>query len=439
MRVLSLGFPLPSPSIDNYSFLTAPAFFDYDVLVVDPRRISELIEDITSRDGEYTTFAGERVVNEPTSGVDGVALAELLHNRADETARLLSRGGLVVCLAIPNATHHGVVGYAEFDRYAWLPCPGNLVYRPPFLNRASGTQFARLDLDHPFASALHKIAGRLAYQVYFDDDSSAFDGQVIARSMGGAAVSADLAIGGGRVIFIPPPARALDSQHRYQAAEALQEAMRNVLRVSSQSAAPWWISECDMPGLSALRSAYDQASDNVATARESLAVAARELERLTLYQGLLWQEGHAFDEAVRAALMLLGFTVTPKDLDMPTGIEWNERGPSPRKALLDTQASEEAVSLDVHYRMRRRLEDALANGTPQRGVVVVNGLRRTPPVERGQQFTDQLRDTSDQLGYCLATGEQLFGVVCASLRGDRSVVDQFCERLLVTNGPIPGD
>jgi hypothetical protein len=42
MRLLAIGFSLPSPDIDNYSVLTAPSYFDYDALLVDPESLTAI-------------------------------------------------------------------------------------------------------------------------------------------------------------------------------------------------------------------------------------------------------------------------------------------------------------------------------------------------------------------------------------------------------------
>src|SRR3990170_3606109 len=222
MRILSLGFPLPGPPIDNFSFTSAPAFFDYDALIVDPRALSQLIGEIVNGGDEHKTFAGERIVN-GSSGVDCVSLAELLRNRADETARLLARGGVVVCLAYPNAAHQGVDG---FDA--------------PFRRRGGGTELQPLDRELPFGEMLANVGAKLAYQVHFDEETPGFDGCVIGRSAGGAAVAVELLAGGGHIVLLPPPARPLDSRGRYEVSEALQEALRQTLRLASASAAPRW-------------------------------------------------------------------------------------------------------------------------------------------------------------------------------------------------------
>ena len=40
MRVLAIGYPLPDMAIDNYNPLTAPAYSDYDALIIDPASIT---------------------------------------------------------------------------------------------------------------------------------------------------------------------------------------------------------------------------------------------------------------------------------------------------------------------------------------------------------------------------------------------------------------
>ena len=439
MRILSLGFPLPGPAIDNLTFLNARSFFDYDALVVDPRALSQVIEEVVSGSTEHTSYAGERIVNAP-SGADCVSLAELLRNRAGETARLLARGGLVVSLAVPNAAHEGVRDFASTDRYSWLPAPSGRAYDEPFMRRGGGTEFAPLDVDHPFGAMLSQVKAKLAYQVHFDEQTPGFDGLVIARSAGGAAIAVELSIAGGRIVLLPAPARPLDSQGRYQVSEALQEAIRQVLRLSSASVAPRWLSEYGVPGIDERLAERDEAQHRLTEAQEALETSSAALDELERYRRLLWEEGRfGLEEAVRQAFTLLGFRATPDSLDAPGQIELEGPALTRRVALLETDGSEEAVGLDAHYRLRRRLEEAIAQGAAQRGMLIINGYRRTPPAERAPQYTNELRLAAEQTRYCLATTEQLFHAVRAALIGDDATVESFRERLLTAEGVLHED
>ncbi len=439
MRILSLGFPLPGPSIDNFSFVRAPAFFDYDALIVEPRSLSQLIEEIVSGSVEHKTFSGEPVVND-AGGPDCVALSELLHNRADETARLLARGGLIVCFACPNATHDGVAGSDGVDRYCWLPAPAGLRYDTPFMRRAGGTQLQPINREQPFGEMLAQTKEKFAYQVHFDDTTPDFEGHVIARSVGGAAVAVELQAGGGRIVLLPSPAGPLDSQGRYEVSGAVQTAVQQTLRLASASAAPRWLSDYGLPGLDERLGDQTEAERRLTEAQAALEASAQAVEELERYRRLLWEEGRfGLEEAVRQSLTLLGFRVVPEQLDAPAQIELEGPALERRVALLETDASEEAVGLDAHYRLRRRLEDAIASGSPKRGLLVINGCRRTPPAERPQQYVNELRLAAEQLRYCLATTEQLFHAVRASLSGDSATVERFRERLLTTEGVLQED
>ncbi|MDP3767557.1 MAG: hypothetical protein Q8S13_06050, partial [Dehalococcoidia bacterium] len=163
MRILSLGFPLPGPSLTNHTFAGAPTFFDFDALLVHPHALSALIEEVVSGSAEHTAASSERVVNGP-SGPGAAGLADVLRDRQDETARLLARGGLVVCFAYPNVIHSAVAGFHGCDRYCWLPAPAGLRYGEPFLRRGRGSEIIPIEHDHPFGPYVAQLRGKLAYE-----------------------------------------------------------------------------------------------------------------------------------------------------------------------------------------------------------------------------------------------------------------------------------
>jgi hypothetical protein len=442
MRILSLGFPMPGPPVDNHTFASAPAFFDYDALVVEPQALSQLIEEVVDGRKEHTTRSGERLVNAPTTP-DAVGLADLLRDRQEETARLLARGGLVVCFAYPNVVHHRVAGFTGCDRYFWLPAPPGLQYRGPFLRRGTGSEIMPTEHDHPFGPFVDQFRGKLAYRAYFADDAPGFpdqSGRVFTRSAGGAAVAIELSLGQGRVVFLPPPARPPGSDQRYAYSNALQDGIRHTLRLAATSSPPPWLREYELPGLSERLAARDEAQRQLAQAQEALAAGEETVQELDRYRRLLWQEGkYGLEEPVRDALALLGLRVTPQDIDTPAQIQLVANRRSQQVALLEVEASDEAAGMDGHYRLRRRLEEAIAQGKPKRGLLIINGYRTQPPSQRPSQYQDALRVAAESLRYCIATTEQLFHAVRAALDGDEATVGAFRERLLTAEGVLHED
>ncbi len=433
MRILSLGFPMPGAAVDHYSFASAPSFFDYDALVVEPLALSALIEEIVAGTAEHATSAKEPVRNVPASP-DSVALADLLRQRRDETERLLARGGLVVCFAQPNAPHDRVAGFAGCDRYCWLPAPAGLRYDEPFLHRGAGTQIGAIELEHPFGPFVHQFRAKLAYRAHVAEDAPDFTGRVFARSAGGAALGVELPLGAGRVVFLPPPARLPAGDERYAWSKALQEAVRRLLRSAAAVSPPPWLAGHDLPGLRERIAARDAAQAAAGAAAEALDSADGAVEELERYRRLLWQEGKfGLEEPVRAALALLGFLVLPDDLDTPAYLRLEgDRA----VVFVEAEGSVDAVGMAAHYRLRQRLEDAVAQGKPARGLLFINGHRTQPPDERPPQHQDALRVAAETMRYGVCATSQLFAAVRAALAGDESTARAFREALLTTEGVL---
>ncbi|MEX1255546.1 MAG: hypothetical protein WEE64_14505 [Dehalococcoidia bacterium] len=438
MRVLSLGFPMPGPQVDNYSFASAPAFFDYDAIVVSPQALSQLIEEVVAGTAEHATRARERIVNGPTAP-DAVGLADVLRDRQEETARLLARGGLAVCFGYPNVVHASVAGFAGCDRYFWLPAPPGLAYREPFLRRGWGADLLPVDHDHPFGPFVDKLRGKLAYHAYFADNAPGFAGagHVFARSVGGAAVGIELAVSNGRAIFLTPPARVPTGDARYVYSNALQDAIRRTLRLAAAAKPPAWLRDYELPGLAERREAVEAARARLDEAQEAVAGGEAGIDDLERYRRLLWQEGkYGLDQPVRDALALIGFTVVARDLDTPAEV-WTER--DDQRVLLEVDAAEGAVGMDGHHRLRRRLEDAISKGKPRRGLLIINGYRAQAPSQRPPQYDDALRVAAESMRYCVATTTQLFHAGRAALTGDDATAAAFRERLLTTEGVMGED
>ena len=207
-RILSLGFPLPGTHVDNYTFLSAPAFFDYDAIVVDPLALSQLVAGVIDGTADATTFADAPVRLTPAAAGD-VALADVLLRRRDETRTLLERGGGVVCFAYPpealaaidlsTASRPAAAPVATPERprspsrgpYFWLPTPEGVDYAPPFLITGDGTQAQVVDFQHPLAAFLHGQLANVCYRSHFDATRVA-GGRVFARSRGGAAIAIEV-------------------------------------------------------------------------------------------------------------------------------------------------------------------------------------------------------------------------------------------------------
>lgn len=437
MRVLVIGFPLPNPQIDNFNILTSPSWFDYDGVLVEPRSVSQVIEDVVAAKQQYETRGEEQVLNRPTNPLT-VGLADVLKRRRDEVVHLLENGGTIVVFARPNVRHEDVVGFPGCDRYTWLPAPSGTSYEPPFMLRAEGSDVRPADDAHPFAPFLRQYKGSIQYRARFDENVPGFPewGRVIARSAGGAAVGVELKVRAGTVVMLPAMGGVAFGDQRFALAEAVLDAMRRVNGVRS-GPPPTWLRSYSLPGIELLESAESEAQDQIAAAQQRLTSVREELTTTGRLRGLLWQEGpDELEPLVREAFRTIGFDVEASP-DRPGWL-----GDGPVRALFEVEGSSGTVNEAPYVRLQRRLEtDLLETKQPKRGVIVINGQRGLDPEQRTAETSETLRVAAASRGYALLTTMRLFEMARAVLEEPLDAVlrSVLRSRLLNTAGEVGPD
>ena len=409
MRVLSLGVSLPDSQVDNYDWGTAPSFFDYDAIIVDPANaVSELIEGILRKGAAPLTYSDEPIEDGPTTSLN-VGLADLLRRRQEETERLLARGGLVVVFAYPDVAHTRVSGFTGAHRYHWLPAPTGASYDSAHLQPAHGVSLSVTDYEHTFADYLESQRNNILYRAVLGEGANGLgeNARVLARSPGGAALAADLEVGGGRIVFLPALAPRLSPGERSGAAARLISAIRNTLLLGAEGSAPDWLRDYVLPGIDEARGRIDEIEARLEGLEVELEDARNAYRGIDRYRRMLWQEGkYGYDLPVRDSLSLLGF-VAIAAADAPAVFLYNGEN-----VLVETASATGAIGMEAHYRLRQRLEQRIAaEGRRSPGVLVVNGYREQSPADRPQQVEDALRIAAESMRYCIVTAEQLFAAV----------------------------
>jgi hypothetical protein len=438
MRVLVVGFPLPNPQFDNYTLLNSPSWFDYDAVIVEPESVSTVIENVVNRKEEHETRAEEPILNRPTTPF-AVALADMIRRRRGEAAQLLANGGVIAVFTRPNVVHEEVVGFPGCDRYAWLPAPAGVSWDSPFLVRAEGTEVHASDSLHPFARMVDRHRPWFFYRARIDENAPGFPtyGSVFARSYGGVAIGADLKVGEGRVILLPAFAPLAYGDQRFELASEFLEALRLCTRQQADTKPPAWVSELSLPGSEELEASEREATEALAAAEIRVAEAQASLTQLTKYRALIWQEGRfGLEPAVCDAFRAIGFEVE-SDPDKPG---WIADGRV--RAFYEVEASTEAVLEYPYFRLQKRLEkDLIDTKEPKHGLIVVNGQRLSPPVNRNAQLSETLRIAVDNYRYGLLTTERLFEIVKAVLADPHNAPlrSMIRSRLLNAVGEVSAD
>ncbi|MFN8584437.1 MAG: hypothetical protein U0446_03800 [Dehalococcoidia bacterium] len=430
MRILSIGRPLAHPSIDNHSIFNAPAVSDYEAVVLDPGGILETVQQAVDGSAEFRTFGDEPVVN-GASTPNSISIAEVLRRRRDEVVRCLERGGVVAVFLYPQATLPDVIGFTGADRYWLLPAPAGLAWAPPLIRWGEGAVVATSDHGHAFSRFLDAAAGEVLYRAVFDEAAAGFAGygKTFARSGGGDPAAVEFAVLGGTVVFLPTPRRRGDNAHAL--GTAIEEALRDQLgRADASEGAPYWLDQETVPGLEDLALKAQIAREVAARAEEQARAAEREAAELARMRDVLWREGrHSLVPAAVRCFELLGFRVWPGE---ELVLRCDEG-----QLLLEVEGSSGTVGMAPHYRLRARLDAALAEGRVERGLVVVNGERTTAPAYRTAAYLDALRVASEASRYAILTAPELFRASMAAFGGAApEALASMRRRLLETDGVV---
>lgn len=432
MQILSIGFALPNQSIDNYNPLTAPSYFDYDALIVDPDAITRFPREVLDEAKTYDAHDGRPVVNGASTAAS-VSIADQLKRRTEETTRLLDSGGTVVVFGRPNTTIGGILGFEGADRYHWLPAPEGAAWGPPLLRAAEGKTVRIRDDVHPVADVLREYRKQISYRAVFDDRHPLVrnGGRIIAAGGADVPIAVQFDVLAGRVLFLPAMTIA-SGDTRGKLATALVAALRRLSGETVETAAPSWARSLAIPGLEQLEAEAEEAAQAEAAAKTHSAEVKERLEALTRYRAMVWAEGSQFDMALRSSLEALGFAVTSgpgTPLTISAGDE---------TIYVEAESSRTAVVEWPYIRLQRRLEEELLKrGKTPRGLVVVNGLRGEAPDQRKKQFTDALSNAAENYRYALVTAETLFALVQRALGGaEEEELEGMRRRILRARGPL---
>ncbi len=421
MRILSVGWDIRGlgPVADGLAEVESLA--DYDVVLLDPEVVWTLWRPHAQleADGVWRLYQGR-------DGGLSRAMERLLSCRRVELEALLQKvgGTAVFRLRAPEPAVEVVLpggGARLVDARSLLPRV-SLSREGKHLSLPQGVRMIprrgrileEVDQTHPLAEYLRSHAD-LGYEAAV---VSAFGvpldtfGRVLARDRVGDAVAWELAVGAGRLVFLP----AFAGGDPRQLGEALRPGLGALCEAPLAAWGPEWLSRYALPGeeeLEARERDMEKRREEIRQQDKELAAQRQEYDTL---RALLYPRGvRELAQAVARALGRLGFSCTPRP-DMPRTLEARspegtllvraayfpvgQAGPEEHRALL--------VDLDRVQVEERR---------PLRGALVVSAEPELEPTRRPAQWAESVRRGCLEHEMSLLSADTLFRVV-ASLSGE---------------------
>ncbi len=403
VRIISIGCPIPSPSVDNHSVANAPSIFDYDACIIDPQSVSDQIEAIAAATLIAKAPDG-RAISTSESGAFHFGLSELLEQRRLELQQLLDNGGLLIVFAYPNVRHASITSFPGLHRYSLIPSPDGDPFRWPTLRPADGKDVRPTIPQHAASGYLDDLAGRIRYRAILDIKPS-HDTVVTGRSVGGAAIAAEFRVGPGRLLVLPPPDNLAATQRKIFSS-ALLECVERLLQGPDAGDAPVWVRHYDTADAAAARDAVIAAQDELKQAQRQLQEAESLLADATRFQAMLWySQNAAFREVIEDAFRMLGYAVTSSNDAM-------EMRDGSGTVFVEIASSDHAVSDRTYLTLQQRIEESyLRRKSRPKGIIVANGFRQTDPRIRRAPFPRTLVNACETYRYALIPSEALIELV----------------------------
>ena len=429
--ILALGLDAVHERIERAPFGAAVSLAGRGLVLLDPAGLPALWAHVAAgADGKYTT-------NAETDGGLGNSLIELLRRRRREVAGLMAAGGTLVSylrpvgspLYIRRRSRRGPV-VVIVHAYSWLPdepAVAQLV-----IASAPGREPRAADTDHPAWQLLHAQDADAAWQAVLANEQLHRTWHVAATDRLGRPVALEVAVGCGRIVFVPPVVGDAErcGQLLVQCfAAAAEEDAEPEPEPPAVTEPPDWLDDHLLPGQAGLDDRLAELSGELERVQAELAdVRARHEELAALSKLTYAATNPELADAVAVAFRKLGFTVE-RDEDGCLLVA-SEEG----NAVVAAAASAAVIESEPYWLLVRRFED---EAEPQAGIIVGNAWCEAPPGEREAPFSDLLRRGAEHRGLCLLASTDLHAATAALVArpGDEALCRSLRQAILAATGP----
>ncbi len=427
-RLLVIGLDAHHERIDTAAFSAAAPLADYRVVVLDPASVSALWSHVAPG-------ADRRLMaDSETDGGLGTTLVDVLRRRRREAAELLAAGGLLVCVLRPVGTplhvrlrvlpqaseSRGREGAAILHAYSWLPGDPALArlvisaeqqdifdFRLPIFDWEK--RIGAVPSPDSEQSKIENQKSKIHADACIANEQLDPRWRVLATDRLARPVAIEVAVGEGRVLFVPPiPARDAAERGALLVSHFAPAGVSPVLDAPQETPVPDWLADSLLPGQSELGARVEQLQSEADRIQAELAEARRLHGELAELGKLLYASTAAdLADPVASALRRFGFDVVKLDA------ECLEAQSPEGRALVALSASQGIIDSDPYWALLRRVDEETV---PAKGVIVGNAYCSARPGARGVPFSDILHRGAQHREICLVSSAELHAAVEAALQ-----------------------
>ena len=427
-KVLSINKQLEHNLIDNSDFKSAPAFSDYDVLIIDPKGLSNF-------------WKGQ--IHETPSGIPqadtlrdkgyGNRMLSLFNRRKSEIEQLLKISqGIVICYLRRHEPSLRLIRYRKTIRYyedlniySWLPKfnfsleDGETFRKGIFPDQINfkyreGSEISFIEQSHPFSKYFYAYKEQIKFECIVETEGSleAFL-PVISKNKVQETISCEVPIEGGKIIFIPPNLAETTKKE----AGVLLDCIEGIFEHVAESPPPPWIEKYSLPNENKNKAKIEELDKRISEFQKEKQKLEEEQINILKFKGLLFAKGkRTLEPLVRDAFKLMEFNVLDSDqYEEEYDLYIKEGNLTIIGEIEGTDSS--LIDVDKYRQLLDYVEAELDKGIKCKGILIGNAYRYKDPAERQNQFSNHAIKRCENQGFCRITTYQLYELVKKMLSG----------------------
>lgn len=425
LKVLSINKQLEHILIDNSDFETAPAFSDFDVLIIDPKGFSSMwtANAMIKRDASGIYFIDAR-----TDLGAGKQILNIFSKRRKEVEKLLTISqGIVICyLRNPEdilntiQSPYGVrIEREVLNIYSWLPAftfersKAGIIYYEHFPQNINfvgrmGKEITFIEQSHPFGKYFYSFKNQIHFECILEPlKKIEVFLKAIARNKVKEIISCEINIGGGKIIFIPHTV----STDLKKETGVLLNCIEGVFEYGIETPPPHWIKKYSLPNENKNVAKIEQLNKKISVLQKVKQNFEEDQVNIAKFKGLLYEKGkRTLEPLVREAFNLMGFNVIdPERYKEEYDLYIKEKDLMIIGEIEGTDSS--LIDIDKYRQLLDYVEYEIDKGVKCKGILIGNAYKDINPTERQEQFSQHAIKRCEDQRFCRITTYQLFEIV----------------------------
>ena len=400
IRITTLDYYLDEEEILNSSMNGIETLLDTDLLIANPLGCNYLWKKYLRNSADDSLW-----LNSPKSD----EIRKILKLRKNETTTLLENGKVIVCFIHPIELINAEIGnsrdYETFTNYDFLPIDVEFFIRHLACGAGNSNSIKLIsnNLFSPFFSA---FKNELEYKAYLDVNITSQD-QLFLVNHSNKPVGFLLNVHNGIIAFLP----TITNKNSKKIISVLTSIAKKHLKHKTKTPTPSWVNDYHLKGESELQNKIYELQNKIQKVELERNLLIEELDSITSFKALLYEQGSELEEIVIKSFKLFGFNaenLKKDDIEHDIVFE-SEEG----RGIAEIEGKDnDAINVSKFDQLNRAVdEEFYSTGNYPQGILIGNHFRLTNPVQRKEPFTDKVMIIAKKKSFGLLTTSEIFKAV----------------------------